>query len=57
MKFSSALTLAFIVLRLCHVIDWWWGWIVSPMVIAFLLETLILALKSAYSKNSLPAGE
>lgn len=51
MKFSSALTLAFIVLKLCHVIDWWWGWVISPMVIAFLLDALILAIGNAFAER------
>lgn len=30
---GTALCLAFIVLKLCHVIDWSWWWILVPMAI------------------------
>ena len=30
MPFGSWLTLAFIVLKLCHVIDWSWWWVLTP---------------------------
>ena len=29
--FASLLTTAFIVLKLCGVIDWAWGWVIAPM--------------------------
>lgn len=29
--FSGLLTIAFIVLKLCHVIDWSWLWVLSPL--------------------------
>ena len=37
MGFTSALTLAFIVLKLCKVINWSWIWVFSPIWISFLL--------------------
>ena len=44
--FSGLLTIAFIVLKLCHVIDWSWWWVLSPLWISvgliFLLILLIL---------------
>ena len=44
--FSGLLTIAFIVLKLCHVIDWSWWWVLSPLWISvgliFLLSLLIL---------------
>ena len=33
--FSGLLTLVFIVLKLCHVIDWSWVWVLSPLWISF----------------------
>lgn len=32
--FGSLLTLAFIVLKLCNVIDWSWWWVLSPIWIS-----------------------
>lgn len=44
--FSGLLTIAFIVLKLCHVIDWSWWWVLSPLWISvgliFLLSLIIL---------------
>ena len=31
MNFSGALLLAFIILKLTHVIDWSWWWVLSPL--------------------------
>lgn len=33
--FASLLTIAFIVLKLCDVIDWSWWWVLSPLWISF----------------------
>lgn len=35
--FASLLTLLFIGLKLGHVIDWSWWWVVSPMLIGFVV--------------------
>lgn len=40
--FSGALTIAFIVLKLCHVIDWSWVWVLSPLWISAAIAVLIL---------------
>lgn len=32
--FGGLLTIAFIVLKLCHVIDWSWLWVLSPLWIS-----------------------
>lgn len=39
--FSGALTIAFIVLKLCHVIDWSWVWVLSPLWISASIAVLI----------------
>ena len=41
-SFSSLLTIAFIVLKLCGVIAWGWVWVLSPMWIAFLLKLVVV---------------
>ncbi len=33
--FTGALTITFIILKLTHVIDWSWLWVVSPLWIGF----------------------
>lgn len=40
--FETALLLIFITLKLCHVIDWSWWWVVSPLWIAILLAMVFL---------------
>lgn len=35
--FAEALTILFVALRLCGVIDWPWLWVVSPIWITLLL--------------------
>lgn len=47
MGFSSMLAVAFIVLKLCHVIDWSWVWVLSPLWIGgciWLLVVLIVVI-------------
>lgn len=40
--FSGLLTLVFIVLKLCHVIDWSWWWVLSPLWISFGISILFI---------------
>lgn len=40
--FGGLLTIAFIVLKLCHVIDWSWLWVLSPLWISAGLTICIL---------------
>lgn len=42
--FTSALTLLFIGLKLGHVIDWSWWWILSPLWISAALVFLVLCI-------------
>jgi len=42
--FAGLLTIAFIVLKLTHYIDWSWWWVLSPVWISFGLVALILAI-------------
>lgn len=39
--FTSVLQIVFIVLKLCHVIDWSWWWVLSPTWISIALVLLI----------------
>lgn len=40
--FAGLLTIAFVVLKLCHVIDWSWWWVLSPIWISLSIAVLIL---------------
>jgi ABC-type nickel/cobalt efflux system permease component RcnA len=42
--FTGLLTIAFIVLKLCKVIDWSWWWVLSPLWISVGLAILALAI-------------
>ena len=37
MGFTSTLAIVFIVLKLCHVIEWSWLWVLSPIWISTLI--------------------
>jgi hypothetical protein len=49
-KFTGLLTIVFITLKLCHVINWSWLWVLSPIWInaAFLLSIIIFVVLVAY---------
>ena len=42
--FTGALTIAFIVLKLCKVIDWSWVWVLSPLWISAALGVFFIVL-------------
>ena len=42
MGLGSFLTILFIILKLCHVIDWAWVWVLAPAWISAGLVVLIL---------------
>ena len=42
--FTGLLTIVFIVLKLTGVIDWSWGWVLSPLWIGAIIALLILAI-------------
>ena len=44
LNFSQVLLIAFIVLKLCHVIDWSWWWVMSPLWGAFVLMVIVAIL-------------
>lgn len=41
LNFTSVLTIIFIVLKLIGVIDWSWWWVVSPTLIAVVIDTIV----------------
>jgi len=42
--FAALLTVAFVVLKLCDVIDWSWWWVLSPLWITAGASLLIIAI-------------
>ena len=42
--FAGALTIVFIVLKLCKVINWSWIWVLSPLWISAALGILLLVI-------------
>lgn len=42
--FPGLLTIAFIVLKLCHVIEWSWIWVLSPLWITFALVIVLVVI-------------
>lgn len=40
--FMGALQVAFIVLKLCGVISWSWGWVLAPVWIGFFVIAIIV---------------
>lgn len=41
--FAGLLTVAFVVLKLTHVLDWGWFWILSPLWISAILGMAVLS--------------
>ena len=49
--FTTLLVIAFIVLKLCKVIDWSWWWVLSPIWIPFALLLVVYALIILFFKT------
>jgi hypothetical protein len=52
-SFLDMLAVAFIVLKLIHVIDWSWWWVLSPLWIPLAIALLLVflwAIATAYTK-------
>jgi len=47
LHFSDALTIVFITLKLCHVIEWSWVWVLSPEWISFCVLIVIAIIVEA----------
>ena len=42
-ELNGVLTIVFVVLKLCHVIDWKWVWVLSPVWISIGLAIIVCA--------------
>ena len=40
--FTGLLTITFIVLKLCHIIEWSWLWVLSPLWISFIIFMMVV---------------
>ena len=47
--FLGLLTLLFIALKLCNIIDWSWWWVLSPLWIPFALVIVLIMFLKALS--------
>ena len=50
--FAGVLTIVFIVLKLCHVINWSRVWVLSPIWISFILFILIMLVMFIFVVNA-----
>ena len=50
--FVGLLTIVFVVLKLCGVIEWKWIWVVSPVWISIALILVIVLIMVIYAKRS-----
>ena len=51
LRFVSALTIAFIVLKLCKIINWSWLWVLSPLWIDIIIELVIVIIFCLYYRK------
>ena len=51
-SFVGLLTIVFVVLKLCKVIDWSWLWVLSPIWISAALILIIVVIMIIYAKKS-----
>lgn len=49
MSASTLLGIAFIILKLCGVIQWSWWWVLAPFWIPFVLLIILLLIAIAYT--------
>ena len=49
--FSTLLLVAFIVLKLCHVIEWSWLWVLSPLWIPLAITIIIIAVVAIWANH------
>lgn len=40
--FTSLLQIVFITLKLCHIIDWSWFWVLSPIWIELIIVVIVV---------------
>ena len=56
-SFTTLLGVAFIILKLCHVIDWAWIWVLAPIWIPFAIFAFILLSVLSFAFIALKKGD
>lgn len=51
-SFGGLLTIVFIILKLCGVIDWSWVWVLSPIWIGLIIVILVIIIFSIINKDN-----
>jgi hypothetical protein len=54
MSFLGTLTLIFVVLRLCNLIDWSWLWVLSPLLLSLLLGFVVAVIEVVEDERKHP---
>ena len=54
---ATTLVLIFLVLKLCRVIDWAWGWVFCPLWASAVLWILVVSLSVWGREPDVPAAE
>ena len=54
MSFLGTLTLIFVVLRLCNLIDWSWLWVLSPLLLSLLLGIVAVVIEVVEEEKKHP---
>lgn len=50
--FGGMLTIVFIILKLCGVIDWRWLWVLSPLWISLVISLVIIVWMVCWEKRN-----
>lgn len=50
--FTGLLTIVFIILKLCGVIDWSWLWVLSPLWISFVIAIILTIIVLIINKDN-----
>lgn len=48
--FFGLLGIAFIALKLCHIINWSWVWVLYPMWIGFVIALIVVTIIALFKK-------
>lgn len=51
LNWGVLLAVIFTVLKLCHVIEWSWVWVLSPLWISFAISIIVIVITAIFSKG------
>ena len=52
-SFCGLLTIAFVVLKLCGVIDWGWVWVLAPLWISWSIALILVIIAIIIKRHSI----